>query len=179
MGQQTYFAIFAPPGRLAQLVQSTSFTPRGSGVRVPHRPPRTKHKSPCDAGAFCCPRTHQARMWAGQDGQLIWGQPSTLPGASRSTSPTTNKLPPTQITSSLAPLAKAPRSASSGESMTSPFNSGLTLATRFGAMARGMSAAHHQYVATSGRRAMTAEGSLSATAPQTTWSAPPRAFALF
>ena len=26
-------------GRLAQLVQSTSFTPRGSGVRVPHRPP--------------------------------------------------------------------------------------------------------------------------------------------
>ena len=26
-------------GRLAQLVQSTSFTPRGSGVRTPHRPP--------------------------------------------------------------------------------------------------------------------------------------------
>ena len=25
-------------GRLAQLVQSTSFTPRGSGVRTPHRP---------------------------------------------------------------------------------------------------------------------------------------------
>lgn len=25
-------------GRLAQLVQSTSFTPRGSGVRVSHRP---------------------------------------------------------------------------------------------------------------------------------------------
>ena len=33
---------FAPPkGRLAQLVQSTSFTPRGSGVRVPHRPPHS------------------------------------------------------------------------------------------------------------------------------------------
>ncbi len=28
-------------GRLAQLVQSTSFTPRGSGVRTPHRPPKT------------------------------------------------------------------------------------------------------------------------------------------
>ena len=27
-----------PKGRLAQLVQSTSFTPRGSGVRTPHRP---------------------------------------------------------------------------------------------------------------------------------------------
>ncbi len=26
------------PGRLAQLVQSTSFTPRGSGVRIPQRP---------------------------------------------------------------------------------------------------------------------------------------------
>ena len=25
-------------GRLAQLVQSTSFTPRGSGVRIPQRP---------------------------------------------------------------------------------------------------------------------------------------------
>jgi hypothetical protein len=25
-------------GRLAQLVQSISFTPRGSGVRIPHRP---------------------------------------------------------------------------------------------------------------------------------------------
>ena len=53
MGQQTYFAIFAPPGRLAQLVQSTSFTPRGSGVRVPHRP--LPSKSPCHAGAFLCP----------------------------------------------------------------------------------------------------------------------------
>jgi hypothetical protein len=28
-------------GRLAQLVQSTSFTPRGSGVRTPHRPQKT------------------------------------------------------------------------------------------------------------------------------------------
>ncbi len=28
-------------GRLAQLVQSTSFTPRGSGVRTPHRPQET------------------------------------------------------------------------------------------------------------------------------------------
>ena len=27
-----------PSGRLAQLVQSTSFTPRGSGVRTPHLP---------------------------------------------------------------------------------------------------------------------------------------------
>ena len=34
--------IFAPAiGRLAQLVQSTSFTPRGSGVRTPHRPQQT------------------------------------------------------------------------------------------------------------------------------------------
>ena len=62
--EQTYFAIFALPGRLAQLVQSTSFTPRGSGVRVPHRPPRTKHKSPCIAGVFCCPNTHQVCLWA-------------------------------------------------------------------------------------------------------------------
>ena len=29
-------------GRLAQLVQSTSFTPRGSGVRAPHRPLKKK-----------------------------------------------------------------------------------------------------------------------------------------
>ncbi len=28
-------------GRLAQLVQSTSFTPRGSGVRIPHRPQKS------------------------------------------------------------------------------------------------------------------------------------------
>ena len=28
-------------GRLAQLVQSTWFTPRGSGVRVPHRPQKS------------------------------------------------------------------------------------------------------------------------------------------
>ena len=27
-------------GRLAQLVQSIWFTPRGSGVRIPHRPPK-------------------------------------------------------------------------------------------------------------------------------------------
>ncbi len=34
-----YWFIFALAlGRLAQLVQSTSFTPRGSGVRTPHRP---------------------------------------------------------------------------------------------------------------------------------------------
>ena len=64
--EQTYFAIFAVAGRLAQLVQSTSFTPRGSGVRVPHRPPRTKHKGPCNAGAFCCPNTNQARLRAGK-----------------------------------------------------------------------------------------------------------------
>ncbi len=31
-GAKQYF------GRLAQLVQSTSFTPRGSGVRISHRP---------------------------------------------------------------------------------------------------------------------------------------------
>ena len=29
---------FSKKGRLAQLVQSTSFTPMGSGVRVSHRP---------------------------------------------------------------------------------------------------------------------------------------------
>ena len=52
-GQQTYFAIFALHGRLAQLVQSTSFTPRGSGVRVPHRPHHPTKKSPCSAGVFC------------------------------------------------------------------------------------------------------------------------------
>ena len=31
-------------GRLAQLVQSTSFTPRGSGVRTPHRPQKFKKR---------------------------------------------------------------------------------------------------------------------------------------
>ena len=31
-------------GRLAQLVQSTSFTPRGSGVRTPHRPQVLRNK---------------------------------------------------------------------------------------------------------------------------------------
>ncbi len=39
-------------GRLAQLVQSTSFTPRGSGVRIPQRP----HQSQIpmyDIGIFC------------------------------------------------------------------------------------------------------------------------------
>ena len=30
-------------GRLAQLVQSTSFTPRGSGVRIPQRPHQSKN----------------------------------------------------------------------------------------------------------------------------------------
>lgn len=30
-------------GRLAQLVQSTSFTPRGSGVRISHRPLKASH----------------------------------------------------------------------------------------------------------------------------------------
>ena len=115
----------------------------------------------------------------GVSGHFIRGHPSMLPGASRRTSPTTNKLPPTQTTSSFAPCARAPSSASNGEPMISPRNSGLTLATRFGAMARGMSAAHHQYVAASGSKAMTAEGSLSATAPQTMWSAPPRAPAFF
>ena len=29
-------------GKLAQLVQSTSFTPRGSGVRIPHFPQKSK-----------------------------------------------------------------------------------------------------------------------------------------
>ena len=38
-----------PQGRLAQLVQSTSFTPRGSGVRIPQRPPK---KNPLLVGFF-------------------------------------------------------------------------------------------------------------------------------
>ena len=37
-------------GRLAQLVQSTSFTPRGSGVRIPQRPHQSK--SQCIALGF-------------------------------------------------------------------------------------------------------------------------------
>ena len=48
--------IFALPfrklnGRLAQLVQSTSFTPRGSGVRIPQRPQK---KSLREIGGFFC-----------------------------------------------------------------------------------------------------------------------------
>ena len=35
------FAFPNNKGRLAQLVQSTSFTPRGSGVRIPQRPQKT------------------------------------------------------------------------------------------------------------------------------------------
>ena len=35
---------FKKKGRLAQLVQSTSFTPRGSGVRTPHRPQKKTFK---------------------------------------------------------------------------------------------------------------------------------------
>ena len=34
-------------GRLAQLVQSTSFTPRGSGVRIPHLPQQKKQPFGC------------------------------------------------------------------------------------------------------------------------------------
>ena len=44
------FYIFAPLGRLAQLVQSTSFTPRGSGVRIPQRPHQSQSK--CKALGF-------------------------------------------------------------------------------------------------------------------------------
>ena len=155
----------------------------GVGGSSPSPPtPGTGTKAPAMQGLFVptdramemvsC--THQACLWAEKDSHFIRGHPSMLPGASRRTSPTTNKLPPTQTTSSFAPCARAPSSASNGEPMISPRNSDLTLATRFGAMARGMSAAHHQYVASSGSKAMTAEGSLSATAPQTMWSAPPR-----
>ena len=34
-------------GRLAQSVQSIWFTPRGSGVRIPHRPPNMKDNENC------------------------------------------------------------------------------------------------------------------------------------
>ncbi len=37
-------------GQLAQLVQSTSFTPRGSGVRIPHCPHHSKN--PHDSADF-------------------------------------------------------------------------------------------------------------------------------
>ena len=79
-------------GRLAQLVQSTSFTPRGSGVRVPHRPP-----------------FHQASALRG----LFWSK-------SRSRLPTTNKLPPTQTTSSGRATWSAWRYASSTRSKHPP-----------------------------------------------------------
>ena len=160
------------PGRLAQLVQSTSFTPRGSGVRVPHRPPRTKRKGPCISGAFCCPNTNHACLWAGH--RLIWGHPSMLPGASRRTSPTTNKLPPTQITSCCTASGQGALQCVHWSIHASPCNAGLTFDTRSVDMARGMSAAHHQYVAASGSKAMTSDESLSATAPQTTCRCPPR-----
>ncbi len=45
------FAFPNGKGRLAQLVQSTSFTPRGSGVRIPQRP----HKAVRNGCLFLCP----------------------------------------------------------------------------------------------------------------------------
>ena len=38
----TFASAIKQHGRLAQLVQSIWFTPRGSGVRIPQRPPPTK-----------------------------------------------------------------------------------------------------------------------------------------
>lgn len=35
-------------GQLAQLVQSISFTPRGSGVRIPHCPPKLNPSHLCE-----------------------------------------------------------------------------------------------------------------------------------
>ena len=37
-------------GRLVQLVQNTWFTPKGSGVRIPHRPQTQSYHE----GGFCC-----------------------------------------------------------------------------------------------------------------------------
>ena len=48
--EQMYFYIFAALGRLAQLVQSTWFTPKGSGVRIPQRPHQLKSR--CIASGF-------------------------------------------------------------------------------------------------------------------------------
>jgi hypothetical protein len=45
---ESIFAL-ALKGRLAQLVQSIWFTPRGSGVRIPHRP---QHKTDHNCGRF-------------------------------------------------------------------------------------------------------------------------------
>ena len=50
--EQTYFAIFALPGRLAQLVQSTSFTPRGSGFESLTAHPEQSTKAPAMQGLF-------------------------------------------------------------------------------------------------------------------------------
>ena len=103
-------------GRLAQLVQSTSFTPRGSGVRVPHRPP-----------------FHPASEFRG----LFWSK-------SRSRLPTTNKLPPTQMTSSGWATWSAWRYASSTRSKHPPANPHwAAVSCNFSAgSARGMSAWH-------------------------------------
>ena len=43
--------ICTPPGRLAQLVQSTCLTSRGSGVRIPQRPLK-QTKTPVNTGVF-------------------------------------------------------------------------------------------------------------------------------
>ena len=49
------YLIFAHAmGRLAQLVQSIWFTPRGSGVRIPHRP---QQKAETKVSAFLFPQT--------------------------------------------------------------------------------------------------------------------------
>ena len=41
----TFASAIKQHGRLAQLVQSIWFTPRGSGVRIPQRPPLERHEA--------------------------------------------------------------------------------------------------------------------------------------
>ena len=70
------------------------------------------------------------------------GQPRNSPGASLSTSPTTNKEPPTQTTSRSLADAKAEVNASTGLGQTVPASDGADAAKSLAGMALGTFAWH-------------------------------------
>ena len=63
--EQTYFAIFALAGRLAQLVQSTSFTPRGRGFESLTAHQEQSSKAPSMKGLFAAPK--RTKIACGRD----------------------------------------------------------------------------------------------------------------
>ena len=141
MGQQTYFAIFAPPGRLAQLVQSTRLHRGGRGFES-----LTAHsfKSPCHAGVFCA----LAQRWSHADNvRRRTERPSTR------RRPQTNFHPPTPRLPKKPSSARVPMPSQDGRRPRPQPRSKLGDCTCAG-MARGMSAAHHTYDASSGNKAI-------------------------